>query len=80
MLQIFGTMPHIFGTTPKISGLRAGSFPVMWRREWCTPILKPKDGGDLKTCDNVRKVASTSDFAKIFELFLRGWVTEDIGN
>ena len=52
----------------------------MWRREWCTPVLKPKDGGGLKTCDDVRKVASTSDFAKIFELFLRGWVTEDIGS
>ena len=52
----------------------------MWRREWCTPVPKPKDGGDLKTCDDVRKVASTSDFAKIFESHLRGWVTEDIGN
>jgi hypothetical protein len=61
------------------SCLRAGSFPVMWRREWCTPVPKPKDGGELKTCDDVRKVASTSDFSKIFESFLRGWVTEDIG-
>ena len=31
------------------------------------------------TCEDVRKVASTSDYAKIFELFLRGWITEDIG-
>jgi hypothetical protein len=44
------------------------------------PVPKPKDGGDLKTCDDVRKVASTSDFAKIFESHLRGWVTEDLGN
>ena len=50
----------------------------MWRREWCTPVPKPKDG-NLKTCDDVRKVASTSDFSKLFELFLRGWVTEGIG-
>ena len=34
----------------------------------------------MKTCDDVRKVASTSDFAKIFESHLRVWVTEDIGN
>ena len=61
------------------SCLREGTYPVMWRREWCTPVPKPKDGGELKTCDDVRKVASTSDFSKIFELFLRGWVTEDIG-
>ena len=45
----------------------------------CTPVPKLKDGGDLKTCDDVRKVASTSDFSKIFGSFLRGWVTEDIG-
>ena len=60
--------------------LRDGVFPVMWRREWCTPVPKPKDGGNLKTCDDVRKVALTSDCAKIFESHLRGWVTEDIGN
>ena len=62
------------------SCLRDGIFPVMWRREWCTPVPKPKDGGDLRTCDDVRKVASTSDFAKVFESHLRGWVIEDIGN
>ena len=61
------------------SCLRDGRFPVMWRREWCTPVPKPKDG-DLKTCDDARKVASTSDFSKIFELFIRQWVTEDIGS
>ena len=60
------------------SCLRAGSFPAMWRQEWCTPV--PKHGGNLKTCDDVRKVASTSDFSKIFESFIRGWVTEDIGS
>ena len=61
------------------SCLRAGRFPLMWRREWCTPVPKPKDG-NLKTCDDVRKVASTSDYSKIFEMFLREWVTEDIGH
>ena len=47
------------------SCLREGTYPVMWCREWCTPVPKPKDGGELKTCDDVRKVASTSDFLKI---------------
>ena len=42
-----------------------------------TPV--PKVKGDLKTCEDVRKVASTSDYAKIFELFLREWISEDIG-
>ena len=28
----------------------------------------------------MRKVASTSDFSKIFELILRNWISEDIGH
>ena len=59
------------------SCLEDGRFPKSWKREWVTPV--PKIKGDLKTCEDVRKVASTSDYAKIFELFLRGWITEDIG-
>ena len=54
-----------------------GRFPKMWRREWVTPV--PKAKLVLETCDDVRKVASTSDFSKIFELFLRNWISEDIG-
>ena len=27
----------------------------------------------------MRKVASTSDYSKVFETFLRDWITEDIG-
>ena len=41
-----------------------------------TPV--PKIKSDLKTWKDIRKLASTSDYAKIFELFLRGWITEDI--
>jgi hypothetical protein len=57
-----------------------GSFPRTWRREWVTPVPKLKPGEELKTCDDVRKVASTSDYSKIFETFLRDWITEDIGD
>ena len=35
------------------SCLRAGSFQVMWRHEWCTKVPQSKDGGNLKTCDDV---------------------------
>jgi hypothetical protein len=62
------------------SCLRDGKFPAMWRREWCTPVPKTKAGEDMKSCDDVIKVASTSDYAKVFEAFLIGWVCEDIGN
>ena len=60
--------------------LRDGSFPRAWRREWVTPVPKLGPGEELKTCDDVRKVASTSDYSKVFETFLRDWITEDIGN
>ena len=60
--------------------LRTGSFPKPWRREWVDPAPKPKAGEALKTFNNVRKVASTSDFLKLFESFLRVWITEDIGH
>ena len=46
------------------SCLRAGTFPVKWRQAWCTPVPKPKDGGELKTCDDVRKVAQLVIFQK----------------
>ena len=61
------------------SCLLDGSFPRAWRREWVTPVPKLKPGEELKTCDDVRKVASTSDYSKVFETFLRDWITEDIG-
>ena len=60
--------------------LQDGSFPRAWRREWVTPVPKLKPGEELKTCDDVRKVASTSDYSKVFETFLRDWITEDIGH
>ena len=62
------------------SCLRDGKFPQQWKREWVTPVPKARTGQDIETCGDVRKVASTSDFAKVFESFLRVWITEDIGN
>ena len=59
------------------SCLREGVFPIMWRREWVTPV--PKFKGSLKTLNDVRKIASTSDYPKIFEKFLIEWIFEDIG-
>ena len=58
------------------SCLRAGKFPVPWRREWVTPVPKVKN--QPKTVKEVRKIASTSDYSKVFEVFLRKWIVEDI--
>ena len=60
------------------SCLRAGKFPVPWRREWVTPV--PKVTSQPKTVKEVRKIASTSDFSKVFEVFLRKWIIEDINS
>ena len=60
------------------SCLRTGQFPAAWRREWVTPVPKAKRMEDLETCKDLRKIASTSDSAKIFESFLRDWITKDI--
>ena len=57
--------------------LKDGRFPIAWRREWVTPVPKKKE---VETCKDLRKVASTSDSSKIFETFLRDWITEDIGD
>ena len=61
------------------SCLRTGQFPVAWRREWVTPVSKPKRMENVESCKDLRKIASTSDSAKNFESFLRDWITEDIG-
>ena len=58
------------------SCLRAGKFPVPWRREWVTPV--PKVPNQPKYLKEVRKIASTSDYSKVFEVFLRKWIVEDI--
>ena len=59
------------------SCLTQGTFPEFWRREWVTPVPKiaePENMSDL------RKIASTSDYSKIFEKFLMEWVIEDMGD
>ena len=50
-------------------------YPKKWKEEIVTPVPKitqPKNISDL------RKIASTSDFSKVFESFLKDWILEDI--
>ena len=50
-------------------------YPKKWKEEIVTPVPKitqPKNKSDL------RKIASTSDFSKVFESFLKDWILEDI--
>ena len=52
------------------SCLKDGRFPALCKREWVTPVPNVKPGERIKTCNDVRKVASTSDYAKCFKAFL----------
>ena len=60
--------------------LRDGSFPTTWRQEWVSPVPKTAPSEPIRTCKDVRKIASCSDYSKIYEGFLRDWIVEDIGN
>jgi hypothetical protein len=59
--------------------LRDGKFPAPWRQEFVTPLPKTGPSEPMKTCKDVRKIASTSNYSKIYESFLRKWIVEDIG-
>ena len=59
--------------------LRDRKFPTLWRCEWVTPVPKLRPGEILKNCNDVRKIASTSDYSKVYEVFLRELITDDIG-
>ena len=58
--------------------LNQGIFPRIWKKEYVTPVPKLKPNEPLKVLKDVRKIASTSDYSKIFEHFLLELILEDI--
>ena len=55
--------------------LLQNTFPDIWKLEFVTPIQKvpqPKKISDL------RKIALSSDYSKLFEGFLKDWILDDI--
>ena len=51
-------------------------FPSLWKIEYVTPIAKVK----LPTkFSQIRKIATLSDYSKLYENFLKDLVIEDIG-
>ena len=65
-------LTNIFNTC-----LNQGVYPKTWKLETVTPVPKKTKPEVLS---DVRKIASTSDFSKIFEKYLKGWIMEDISN
>ena len=58
------------------SCLSQGAYPETWKEEIVTPV--PKKPSKLKELTDIRKIASTSDFSKVFEKYLKEWIIEDI--
>ena len=50
-------------------------YPSLWKHEWVVPAPKVKNPKLLK---DLRKISCTSDFSKLYEGFLKGWILEDI--
>jgi hypothetical protein len=62
------------------SSLENGTYPKIWKNEWVTPVPKGKPNQIMKTLKDVRKIASTSDYSKIFEAFILELIYEDISD
>ena len=57
--------------------LSIGQYPCKWKFEWVTPAPKVSEPD---TMSDLRKIACTSDYSKIFEGFLKDWILEDISD
>ena len=55
--------------------LRSQVYPSLWKLEMITPI--PKTSCPEKLSE-LRKIAGTSDYSKLFEGFLKEWIIEDV--
>ena len=59
------------------TSLREQRFPALWKIETVSPVPKTLP---CKLLSDVRKIASTSDFNKLYEGILRDWILEDISD
>ena len=60
--------------------LKEGKYPKIWKWEQVTPVPKTKPNQNPKDLKQVRKIASTSDYSKIFECFLLELILQDISH
>lgn len=66
-----GPLTEIYNTM-----IRTKSWPTKWKEEFVTPIPKkavPESVNDL------RNISCTALFSKVFESFVLGWLTEQVG-
>ena len=59
------------------NSLEQSVYPYLWKQEWVTPgpkITHPKNITDL------RKIACTSDYSKLYEGFIKDWIMDDVAS
>ena len=69
---------HMIFTTfaPRlIQSIGRGQYPALWKKEYVTPVPKVKEPETMK---DVRKIACTSDFNKLFQGYLKDILIEDV--
>ena len=57
------------------TALATGQYPALWKREYVSPVPKVNEPEVIK---DVRKIACTSDYNKLFEGFLKDIMMEDV--
>ena len=69
--------PHLAAPLTAIYNdcLNRAQYPTLWKQEWVTPAPKCTSP---KVISDLRKIACTSDYSKIFEGFLKEWILEDV--
>jgi len=69
-IELSEPLTHIINTC-----LNEQRFPSLWKIETVSPVPKVEP---CKELTDVRKIACTSDYSKLYEGFLKGWILEDI--
>ena len=64
-------LTHIFNTISRTS-----TWPLLWKQEFVTPIpKKPVPSG----INDLRNISCTALFSKVYESFVLGWLSEQVG-
>ena len=66
-----GPLTHIYNSITSTS-----TWPLAWKEEFVTPIPKKAVPQDL---NDLRNISCTALFSKVYESFVLGWLTEQVG-
>ena len=66
-----GPLTHIFNTISSTS-----TWPLRWKEEFVTPIPKKSVPESL---NDLRNISCTALFSKVYESFVLGWLSEQVG-